>query len=260
MFWLKKVLGYWLMPLPFCMALLFLGLFLARSGAKRRHGIAMAWIAASLLLILSNSFVSIQILRPFEAQFPAIPEVAAGSRVPEAIAGCHFVVVLGSANANAPGLSAIDELSPSGLRRLAEAVRILRFLPGARLILSGPGVPGVRTHAAMLAAAAISLGVSPERITLVDTARDTDEEARAVKALVGSQRVAVVTSAWHMPRAARIFTKAGVSFVPCPADFFARSEATVDWGMFKFDSEALERSTLAVHEAIGVAWVRLLGD
>jgi uncharacterized SAM-binding protein YcdF (DUF218 family) len=260
MFWLKKVLGFWLMPLPFCMALLFLGLFLTRSATRRRCGLAMAWTAALILLILSNTFVSVEILRPFEAQYPAIPEGHEGAPAPGALAGCRFVAVLGSANANVPGLSAIDELSPSGLRRIAEAVRILRLLPDARLILSGPGVPGVRTHAATLEAAAISLGVNPARISLVDTARDTDEEAKAVKLLVGTQKVAVVTSAWHMPRAARLFRKEGVTFVACPADFFARSEAAVEWGMFRFDSEALERSTLAVHEAVGLLWVRLLGD
>jgi uncharacterized SAM-binding protein YcdF (DUF218 family) len=259
MFWLKKVLGYWLMPLPFCTALLFLGLLVAWLGARRRLGLAMASTAAVLLLIFSMTGVSIILLRPFESQYPPIPEFIAGAPLPPSIAGCRYVAVLGSGTSNYPGLSATGQLSTSGLSRLVEAVRILRVLPEARLILSGPGEPGRRSHAATLAAAAISLGVDPSRIALVETALDTEDESRAVKALAGTQRVAVITSAWHMPRAARLLRKAGVDFVACPADFYCRSENGFGWGLVKIESESLERSTLAVHEAVGLTWVRLRG-
>ena len=138
-------------------------------------------------------------------------------------------------------------------------MRILRVLPGARLVVSGPGDPGHPTHAAVLAAAAESLGVSASRITLIESARDTEEESRAVAKIARGQRTALVTSAWHMPRAAHLFRSAGIDFVACPADFMARDDGRLNWTSAGWDSESLIRSTMAVHEWLGSLWLRLRG-
>jgi uncharacterized SAM-binding protein YcdF (DUF218 family) len=158
-----------------------------------------------------------------------------------------------------PGLPATGQLSVSALGRIVEAVRLLRLLPGARLIVSGPAEPGRPSHAAVLARAAESLGVDPGRISLVETALDTEDESLAVARLAGKARIALVTSASHMPRAAALFRRAGVDFAPCPADFVARGNLQLRWSDLAWDSESLERSTLAVHEWVGLLWLRLRG-
>ncbi len=259
MFWLKKFVSFWLMPLPFCAALLIFGLFLTRSQRRSRLGRGLLVAAAALLVLLSNKAVSNGLLRPLEDRYPAIPEIAAGAPSPAPLAGCGFVVVLGGGHTDMPGKPATSQLSTAALERVTEAVRLLRALPEARLIVSGPGEPGRPTHAAVLAAAAESLGVDPARITQVDTALDTEDESQAVSRIVGGARVALVTSAWHMPRAARLFRRAGVDFVPCPTDFVARENFRPSWVDFSWDSESLERSTQAVHEWLGLAWLRLRG-
>jgi uncharacterized SAM-binding protein YcdF (DUF218 family) len=63
-----------------------------------------------------------------------------------------------------------------------------------------------------------------------------------------------------MPRAAGLFRKAGVDFVPCPADYAAGGGVATLGALPHFDSEALEHSTMAVHEWIGLAWNRLRGS
>ncbi len=259
MFWLKKLVSFWLMPLPLCLALLVSGLLLARSPRRSRIGRGLLVSAAVLLLLLSNKAVSTRLLRPLEDRYPAVPEIAEGAPAPASIAGCRFVVVLGGGHTDMPGIPATGQLSSSALGRIVEAARLLRVLPGARLIVSGPGEPGRPSHAAVLARAAASLGIDPGRITLIDTALDTEDESLAVARLAGHARVALVTSAWHMPRAAALFRKAGVDFAPCPADFIARENSRFRWGDLSWDSESLERSTLAVHEWIGLLWLRLRG-
>lgn len=259
MFWLKKFVSFFLMPLPVCLALLALGVLLGRSARRSRSGRRLVLAAAVLLLLFSNRFVSTRLLRPLEVQYPAIPEVAPGASAPDSIAGCAFVAVLGSGHSDMPGVPATGQLTASGLARIVEAVRIVRIVPGARLIVSGPGQPGQRSHAAVLATAAESLGIDSAKIQLIDTARDTEEEAFAVARLAGGGRTALVTSAWHMPRAALMFRKAGVAFVPCPADYVSRGDIHLRWSDFGWDSESLERSTLAVHEWIGLLWLRLKG-
>jgi uncharacterized SAM-binding protein YcdF (DUF218 family) len=258
-FWLKKLVSSFLMPLPLCLALLAFGFLLSRKGRHPVLGRRLLAIAALLLLVFSNRYISTRLLRPLEDRYPAIPEMAPWAPVQESVAGCSYVVVLGGGHSDMPGVPATGRLSTSALARIVEAVRILGNVPAARLIVSGPGEPGRQTHASVLAHAAESLGVRPERIILVDTARDTEDESFAVARLVGGQRIALVTSAWHMPRAAHLFKKAGVDFVPCPADFVARGVIHLDWSILAWDSESLERSTLAVHETIGLLWLRLRG-
>ena len=258
MFWLKKFVSSLIMPLPVSLALLVLGLVLSLIPRRAALGRRLTVGGAVLLLLFSNRFVSACLLRPLEARYPPVPEMAAGIPAPR-IAGCRVVAVLGGGNSDVPGLSATSQLSTSALARVVEAVRILRSLPDARLIVSGPGQPGRPSHAAVLAAAAESLGISPSRITQIDDALDTEDESFAFAKLIGGRRTALVTSAWHMPRAARLFRKAGVDFVPCPADFVARDEATLHWAEIGCDIESLERSTRAVHEWIGLLWLRLRG-
>ncbi len=56
------------------------------------------------------------------------------------------------------------------------------------------------------------MGIAPERVTIEDKSRNTDENARFTAAIVHpqpSQRWIIVTSAFHMPRAMGIFEKAG---------------------------------------------------
>jgi uncharacterized SAM-binding protein YcdF (DUF218 family) len=258
-FWLKKLVSFFLMPLPLCLALLVAGLFISRRG---RHPVLvrrLLAVATVLLLVFSNRYLSIRLLRPLEDRYPAIPEMAPWAPVQDTIAGCSYVVVLGGGHSEMPGVSATGRLSTSALARVVEAVRILGNVPGARLIVSGPGEPGRQTHASVLAHAAESLGVRPERIILIDTARDTEDESFAVARLVEGKRIALVTSAWHMPRAAHLFRKAGVDVVPCPADFVSRGYIHMGWNIFAWDSESLGRSTLAVHETIGLLWLRLRG-
>jgi uncharacterized SAM-binding protein YcdF (DUF218 family) len=164
------------------------------------------------------------------------------------------VVVLGGGHADIPGLSAIDKLSASARARLTEGVRLLRALPSAGMIVSGPGAPGMPTHASILARAAASLGVAPGRIRLIETARDTEDESRAVKVIVGDEPVALVTSAWHMPRAESLFLRAGVRALPCPTDYTSRLGAEFHWDDLGWDVESLGRSTWAVHENAGLLW------
>jgi len=258
-FWLKKAISFWLMPVPLCLALLMSGLLVSRAGRRSRLGRALVAAGVTLLVLFSNKWVSNALLGPLEASFPAIPELAPGAPVPGPLAKCRIIVVLGGGNSDVPGLPATSRLSSSALGRIVEAVRLLRVLPGARLIVSGPGDPGLPTHAEVLTQAACSLGVDRARITLIDTALDTEDEAAAVSRLAGGAPVALVTSAWHMPRAALLFRRDGTDFVACPADFESRSGPGLRWTDLGWDSESLERSTLAVHEWLGLLWLRIRG-
>jgi uncharacterized SAM-binding protein YcdF (DUF218 family) len=198
-------------------------------------------------------------VRPLESQYASVPELREGAAPPPELAACRYVVVLGGGHSDTPGLSATQRLSPSALGRVVEGVRLLRALPSATLIVSGPAVGNNPSHARVLAEAARSLGIGNRSVELIDTARDTEDEAAAVRRIAGDAPVALVTSAWHMPRAAALFRKAGVKALPCPADYSARPNADFRWVDLTWDTASLERSTWAVRERIGMMWARLRG-
>ncbi len=258
-FLLKKFVSFWLMPLPFCLTLLIAGWLISRTPARRRLGRGLLAVGIGLLVVFGNKWVSIELLHPLEAIYPAMPELAAGTPLPPALARCRYVVVLGGGHADTLGLAAMDKLSASALFRITEGMRLLRLLPNSRLIVSGPAVGNNPSHAQVLTATAISLGIDPARIGQIDTARDTEDEAHAVRALAGDLPIALVTSAWHMPRAATRFRQAGVDFLPCPTDFAARRPAEFRWSDASWDVESLIRSTFAVREQLGYLWLRLRG-
>lgn len=260
MFALKKFAEFWLMPIPFSLALLVLGLWLTRRGRRRPAGRALLVLGTGLLLVLANSWVSARLVQPLEGHYPAVPEVPPGAPVPPRLAACRFVVVLGSGNSSDPALAALDQLATEGLGRITEAVRLWRLIPDATLIVSGPPVDDHPSHASVLAAAAESLGVPRSRIRLIDTAEDTHQEALAARALVGGAPVALVTSAVHMPRAVALFRHAGVDVLPCPTDFTGKVEPGFGWESLRWNPESLDRSTKAVRERLGLLWERLRGQ
>jgi len=65
-FWLKKVVSFWMMPLPLSMALLVCGILLARFSRRPKLGGRLVLAAAALLILLSNRLVSTRLLQPLE--------------------------------------------------------------------------------------------------------------------------------------------------------------------------------------------------
>jgi uncharacterized SAM-binding protein YcdF (DUF218 family) len=259
LFTLKKFISFWLMPVPMCLTLVGTGLILLLATKRSRPARGLLVAGFVLFALFANKIVSVALVRPIEATFPPIPELTASSPLPASLQRCRYVVVLGSGHSNSPGFSANNQLSSAALARIVEGVRLLRVLPEAKLILSGGGEPGAPTHAAVLGRVAQELGIPAERMLRIETVRDTEDEAQAVRTLVGEAPVALVTTAWHLPRAAGLFRRAGVDTLPCPTNYTARPAAQFQWSEFDWDVESLERSTAAVRERIGYTWVWLRG-
>ena len=111
------------------------------------------------------------------------------------------------------------------------------------------------------------MGVDPSRIEVTQEVVNTETEARAIAAMLGSKgseqatgadqiKVILVTSAFHMPRAQMIFEEAGFSVVPYPVDFRIAAEGRDPTDYFP-DPKALDRTDIAIRELIGRAFYRL---
>jgi uncharacterized SAM-binding protein YcdF (DUF218 family) len=100
------------------------------------------------------------------------------------------------------------------------------------------------------------LGLPPLRWA-ESTSRDTQENALRTAALLqkdGVQRVALVTHAWHMPRAQRAFEKAGLYVLPAPMGY---TEAVFSTPLEWLPSEdGLRHSRQILRELLGIALAR----
>lgn len=248
-----------MMPLEISFIAVVVGYILIRYTRYRRLGRFCVGFAVIVVLIFTNKFVSKSLMRSLELEYPAIPEFVAGEPLPPQIASCRYVVVLGGGNGVTPGLAASNLLSGASLSRFVEGLRIWRALPDAKLIVTGGGREGEVPNARYIARAALAFGVPEERLLVIDRARDTEDESRAVKALVSDGRVALVTSAWHMPRAYALFRSAGIDTVAGPADFSTHLDPGFRIDDYTWSFWAIGGSERGLRERLGHLWIWLRG-
>ena len=262
LFFLKKLIGFSLLPLSVALGMMVVGACLLRFRVQLRVlGVRLLLAGAAWLAITSNRGVGTALICALEQRHPSHGPEASHERP---LSRCRTIVVLGGGHADNSTLSANNRLSSSALSRLVEGVRLARALPEAELWVSGPAAAdGKPTHARVLAEAAVSLGIPSDRIVELTSGHDTEGEARAVRMRIGENadgKVALVTSAWHLPRAVALFRKAGIEVIPCPADYANRRNDDFRISDYLvWDLTGLERSTKAIYEFLGLAWARARG-
>ena len=112
----------------------------------------------------------------------------------------------------------------------------------------------------ILAKRALMMGVNSSQVLLTGVVTNTADEAAEVRALMdltGLEKVILVTSSFHMPRAKMLFDEAGVTSVPYPTDFRSGG-GRVDWMSFVPSAGGLTKTSDAVREFIGRAYYRAM--
>lgn len=149
-------------------------------------------------------------------------------------------------------------VSPLGLERLRHGARLARD-SGLPVLVTDGAAPGRTPGAAYMATTLRDWGVPVRWVE--DRARTTYDNARYARQLLaaeGVNRVALVSHAWHLPRAVTAFRHVGFTVLPAPTLVPARRRFdALDWLP---DARALRRSTQALHEYLGGAWYRLRYD
>ena len=253
MFLFKKLVAPFLMPVPFCLALLLAGLALLWFTRRRRAGKCLATAGAAALLLLGYGAVSGRLLATLERRHAPVVDVsAAAGRV-------RWVVVLGGGSSADEGLPAVMRLSEGSLARLVEGVRLQRQLPGSRLLLSGGGVFGSDPDAETMRALAVELGVDPAALELDAVSPDTETQAEVVRARLGAEEFFLVTSASHMPRALALFRKAGTNPLPAPTHFLTQRNRGAAPSDFFPGTGGLRLAEAAAYEYLGLAWAKVRG-
>ncbi|MEM1431402.1 MAG: YdcF family protein [Pseudomonadota bacterium] len=238
----------WLLIRPETLLLL---LFAASLGAAwrgwRRAALASGGVALGLALCVAVFPLARVLYTPLEARFPASPEISTPAGI----------LVLGGGEEFGPPLGqGQPQVNDAGERYLA-AIALARRHPSAWVMFAGGRATiegGPAPNAALSARIFTDSGISPDRIVLENSSRNTAENAANALPLrpAGSEAGPwlLVTSAWHMPRAVGAFCTAGwEGIVPWPTDFRS-GRLTPGWQFAKNLSEL---------NGAAKEWVGLLG-
>jgi uncharacterized SAM-binding protein YcdF (DUF218 family) len=148
-------------------------------------------------------------------------------------------------------------LNLASRRRVDRAVAWWREDGQRTLVLQGGApYPGGVPIARLMASYAVYLGVPASHLRIEAESGDTWENARHAVQLTPPlpNRVVLVTSRAHMPRARAAFATAGYDVCPLGAES-RRMPSRLPWALFPRTS-ALATSELAIHEWVGLAYYR----
>ena len=244
----NQVASIFVLP-PFSLVLLCaLGLLLRRRFPRLGPGLA----AFSLLLLtaLSTPVCAKLLARSLEDMAQPLLELRKDQ--------AQAIVILGGGRmSNAPEYGQQDVPSLITLGRMRYGARLQRET-GLPLLVTG-GSPGGAPQPEATLMAKVLREEFAVPVEWVEAASDnTAENARYSARILqqkGIRRIFLVTDALHMARARRAFERQGLQVVPAPTAFYSRTrDNLLRWLP---SAGALELSSYALHEWVGIVWYRL---
>ena len=137
-----------------------------------------------------------------------------------------------------------------------------------RLIFTGginPLISGLPPVGDIYIKEALSMGIPKKDLFTTYPVSNTLQEAKAIKKLLNDEipssqkKVILVTSAFHMNRAKRVFEREGLSVLPYPVDFRSNKSFSTSLRnplMWVPNSSSLNKSSIAIREIIGRIFYR----
>lgn len=224
----------------------------------RKTAMAFAAISIAQLIAFSTAPMSDALLGHLEDRARLLESKNTDPKTRAAEPYAAIVLLGGAINPPDPPRRLYPDLNDAA-DRIWHAARLYRQGVAPRIIATGGRGPGLEhrsdlaSEAAMMRLLLIDFGVPASAIVLEESSRSTRENAEFTKKIAGNQRIALVTSAFHMPRALATFQKAGVLADAFPTDFRVAPETAPDWSRWLPSSSNLQRSETALKEYLALA-------
>lgn len=242
---IQKILAQLLLPPANLLILGLFGALLARR--HRRAGCAVIGAAGLALYLLSIPVVANRLLGALE------PDAAVDLAQP-----AQAIVILGGGLYASTPEYAGETIDAITLERVRYGARLHRQTKLPILVTGGKLMRAQQTSEAALMALSLREDFAVPVRWAEEQAHTTEENAvltARVLLPLGISRVYLVSHAWHMPRATRVFRAAGLTPIPAPTGFTTSFKG--DIRSFIPDAKSLRKSYYAMHEAIGILWYRL---
>lgn len=223
-------------------SLVLLGLLgLGLSRRRPKLGRTLTGFSLLSLLLLSLPLTAYALMGWLEA--PSLPD-------PPAVGEAQAIVILAGGVARGAPEWGGDTVNLFTLQRVRYGARLARETQLPVLITGAAPREGRPGEAAMMRELLSAEFGVPVR-WFDEQATTTAGNAREAAALLGPAgigRVALVTSAFHMPRAQRAFERAGLQVVAAPTGYFGHRSGPVEWDWLVPSGDALRISYLALRE------------
>lgn len=244
----------WLSPLTWLICALALLASAAMSAGRWRRRLSMAAALLGGLALASMTPLAANTLLGLLERHAASTTPACLHSPPQ-----WAVVLAGGSSGSATTAADVQVLELATRRRVDAGIDWWRERPGRRLAFAGGRLGGATVaDSAVMAAYAHRQGVPRAVIVTERHSTTTWENARNLAALRPAlpRRVALVTSAAHMPRARQAMEQAGFEVCPLPADH--RRLAIALPGMLLPQSGAMLKTEAALHEIVGIGFYHWL--
>ena len=237
MIYINKILPIIVSPLGLITILLFLGIF--------RKKMLPSVIGLMILIILSLPVVSGQLIKFLEQNYTPTN--------PNKIVRADTVIVLSGMVKPIEHNNVVQYEFSEAVDRIFAGINLLKMGKAEKIILTRGKLPwsiGV-PEGEFLAEFVQSQGIDPKRILLTEIVQNTNDEAKAIsKMLPKNSEVILVTSAFHMPRAKKVFQNQNLKVVPFAVDFRS-STKKIDILDFLPQANAFRDSSFYFREIIG---------
>jgi uncharacterized SAM-binding protein YcdF (DUF218 family) len=206
----------------------------------------LIYIAIGVLYILSTPI--------FSNNFMKLVEGSEYRKPISAIDSADAIVVLsGMLEINEVGDSTYIEWGDPD--RFFGGLALFKAGKAQKLVFTGGKMPwdkAKKTEGEVLKEFAISNGIPSEKIFVTKDVENTADEAVAVKELIGtSKKIILVTSAFHMNRAKRLFEQQGFEVIPYKVDYKTAGESAITVIDFLPSTGNLEKTETGIREIIG---------
>jgi uncharacterized SAM-binding protein YcdF (DUF218 family) len=174
------------------------------------------------------------------------------------------IVVLGGVLGPLPSPQQLVNLNEAN-ERLEASIQLMLQNKGKWLVFTGGRIPWVKqekSEGEYLREIAIERGVSSDKVLVTEEVGHTQDEARVIAEWMRNRRwkqVTLITSAWHMPRAARLFRHTGVNFLPVTVDYQIGKEQTFTLLDFLPSSYGLRLTETVIREWYGIFYYTFRG-
>lgn len=248
MLFLNKLLPVFVLPLGLVCGLILVALW----RKKWWPGL----LALLILYVCSIPFLSNRLIGWLETRYPALSVMG--------VEPADAVVVLGGIL----GPKVAAGFPPNWMEtveRFEAGVALVQAGKAGHLVFTGARIKwegGETTEGEELRLLALARGIAPEKILVTREINNTATEAVAVAELMkkqGWRRIILVTTGWHMPRASRLFRKAGVDCLIFPVDFRSARDRAVTVLDFVPKADSWLMTETALRECYGLAFYAVTG-
>lgn len=251
---IKSLISHFLHPVPVLLTLLLIGIVL-RKWERTRRLAKIVLISDGVLFVLIFCGVFNFALKALETSYT--PFNGEDRALCDGLRGA-VVTVLGNGFDREGGLPPRQGANDCFRQRLTEGAYVANSIPGSTLLLSMSGSAPEEHKRRAVEQFAVTYGIATNRIAFYSGARDTNEETARTLAFARTNRVVLVTSASHLPRAMGIFGKNGCEAVPAPCEYrYYGPHARFSAGDFHFGIQNIERFDRLMHETIGLLYEKV---